>query len=51
MFVAVTEEPLETEEQDTLNRWLQTETGLERVEILRKEAPDTIDAGTQTTEE
>lgn len=51
MFVAVTEEPLETEEQDTLNRWLQTETGLERVEILRKEALDTIDAGTQTTEE
>ena len=41
MVVAEVPEPLSEEEQSTITRWIQTETGLERVEILQKEDTDT----------
>lgn len=43
MVVAEVPEPLSEEEQSTITRWIQTETGLERVEILQKEAKEDTD--------
>lgn len=50
MVVAEVPEPLSEEEQSTITRWIQTETGLERVEILQKEAKEDIDTDTAMTQ-
>ena len=51
-FVAETEEPLSEEEEQTIIRWLQTETGYDRVELIRREASEaTEEVTSESTEE
>ena len=51
-FVAETEEPLSEEEEQTIIRWLQTETGYDRAELIRREASEaTEEVTSESTEE